>query len=141
MEHLAIMKKSWGLTRKILGGQKKIESRWYLSKRKPWDGIKIGETIYFKDSGDPVSLRAEVAKVLQFEIQGLNDATKIVKEYGKQICLINRNPRTWGKLPKYCILIFLKNPASVKPFKINKNGFGMMAAWISVKNISEIKLM
>lgn len=27
MEHLAIMRKSWGLTDKILNGQKKIESR------------------------------------------------------------------------------------------------------------------
>ncbi|MDO8559127.1 MAG: hypothetical protein Q7R84_02240 [bacterium] len=41
MEHLAIMKKSWGLTEKILSGQKKIESRWYLSKRSPWDTIEV----------------------------------------------------------------------------------------------------
>lgn len=34
MEHVAIMRKSWGLTDKILSGQKKIESRWY----KTWFG-------------------------------------------------------------------------------------------------------
>lgn len=33
MEHVAIMKKSWGLTRKILSGEKTIESRWYRFRR------------------------------------------------------------------------------------------------------------
>ncbi len=42
MEYIAIMKKAWGLTDKILDGRKKIESRWYLAKRKPWDSIKAG---------------------------------------------------------------------------------------------------
>jgi len=34
MEHVAIMRKAWGLTDKILSGQKKIESRWYSVKYK-----------------------------------------------------------------------------------------------------------
>jgi len=67
MEHLAIMKKSWGLTDKILSGRKKIESRWYSARRAPWDRIKKGEIVYFKDSGGPVRTRTEVDKVMQFE--------------------------------------------------------------------------
>ena len=43
MEHLAIMKKSWNLTKKILSSEKKIESRWYKSKYPPWNKIKEGE--------------------------------------------------------------------------------------------------
>ena len=56
MEHLAIMRKSWGLTKKILSGEKKIESRWYKSKYPPWGKIRSGEIVYFKDSGEPVSI-------------------------------------------------------------------------------------
>lgn len=66
MEHLAIMKKSWKLTEKILSGEKKIESRWYKSKRVPFGRISAGETVYFKDGGEPVTIKAEVEKVLQF---------------------------------------------------------------------------
>ena len=66
------MKKSWGLTEKILDGRKKIESRWYLNKYRPWNVIKTGDTVYFKNSGEPVKIKAGVAKVLQF--QGLNPA-------------------------------------------------------------------
>ena len=45
MDHVAIMKKSWGLIPKILDGRKKIESRWGIHKCSPWgkdiDKIKI----------------------------------------------------------------------------------------------------
>lgn len=64
MDHVAIMKKSWNLTAKILSGEKKIESRWYLTRRKPWDCIKKGEVIYFKNSGESVNLKAIVKKVI-----------------------------------------------------------------------------
>lgn len=62
MQHVAIIKKSWGLTEKVLNGQKKIESRWYMAKHAPWDRIKEGEVVCFKDSGEPVSLKAEVER-------------------------------------------------------------------------------
>jgi len=66
MQHIAIMKKSWKLTQKILSCEKKIESRWYKAKCAPWDRIKKGETVYFKNSGEPVTIRTEVDKVVQF---------------------------------------------------------------------------
>ena len=37
MEHLAIMKKEWKLTEKIITGEKRIESRWYKDKYPPWN--------------------------------------------------------------------------------------------------------
>jgi len=40
---------------------------------------------------------------------------------------------------KYCILIFLKNPVIIKPFKINKKGYGSMSAWICINKIDDIK--
>ncbi len=40
---------------------------------------------------------------------------------------------------KYCILIFLKNPQKIEPFTINKKGYNNMAAWITIKDIQEIK--
>jgi hypothetical protein len=48
MDHIAIMQKSWGLTEKIVTGQKAIESRWYKGKYAPWGRSFSGDTIYFK---------------------------------------------------------------------------------------------
>lgn len=141
MDHIAIMKKSWKLIPKILSGEKKIESRWYQTRRTPWGKIEVGDTVFFKDSGAPISARAVVSNVKQFTLSEISEVEKIVRRYGSEICLINKNPATWGKLPRYCILISLQNPQLIKPaFEVNKNGFGSGAAWITVKEINKIKL-
>lgn len=40
MDHLAIMNPKRKLIPKILSGEKKIESRWYMMRVAPWDKIK-----------------------------------------------------------------------------------------------------
>jgi len=138
MQHLAIMKKSWGLTPKILSGEKKIESRWYEKKHLPWNKIKAGETVFFKDSGEPVTIAAEVEKVLQFADLSPGKIRALLKEYGKDDGIGEKEiPFFWKRFKnkKYCLLIFLKNARQVEPFEINKKGFGLMSAWITVEDI------
>ena len=140
MEHVAIMKKSWGLTDKILTGQKKIESRWYSVKYKPWNSIKEGEAVYFKDSGEPIELKA---KVIQFSDLTPQKVSKILEKYGKNDGLEQEKiPEFFQRFKdkKYCMLIFLKNPVKIKPFKIDKTGFGAMSAWITLDSISKIRV-
>ena len=144
MEHVAIMRKSWGLTSKILSGEKKIESRWYKFKHLPWDRIKPGETIYFKDSGDPVSLKAEVEKIQQFSGLTPLKVKEILDQWGQDDGIEKEKIPEFFELFKdkrYCLLIFLKNPEKVKSFEIDKTGFGMMSAWLTVDNIDKIILM
>ncbi len=136
------MKKSWGLTDKIFSGQKKIESRWYSVKYKPWDCIKKGETVYFKDSGEPVRIKAEVDRIRQFAGLTPQKVKEILDEYGEDDGMEKEEiPEFFERFKnkKYCILIFLKNPQEIESFEINKTGFGLMSAWISINNISEIK--
>lgn len=142
MHHIAIMKKSWGLTGKILNGQKKIESRWYSMRCAPWDKIKTGETVYFKDSGEPVFLKVDVEKVIQFSDLTPEKVKEILAEYGDADGIEKEKiPEFFERFKnkKYCLLIFLKNPQKIKPFEINKTGFGAMAAWIAVEDIRKIK--
>ncbi len=141
MEHIAVMKKSWGLTQKILTGEKRIESRWYKAKHAPWDRIKAGEVVYFKDSGEPVTVKADVEKVLQFSNLNPEIVREILCSHGKDIGLCADDILNFEmfKNKKYCILVFLKNPRKVNPFDIDKKGFGMMSAWISVDDINNIK--
>lgn len=143
MHHVAIMKKEWGLTQKILSGQKKIESRWYQTKRTPWNNIKAGEKVYFKDSGNPVTIKAEVEKVIQYDQLTSEKVKGILEQYGDADGIEQERISYYYNLFKnkiYCMLIFLKNPQSIEPFHINKQGFGNMAAWITVEDIKKIKL-
>jgi ASC-1-like (ASCH) protein len=140
MDHVAIMNPAWKMIPKIIDGEKTIESRWYQTKRDPWDKIKAGDVLYLKDSGKPVTAIAKVSKVEQFEIKDIDDAQRLVKKYGKKICLVNTDCTTWGKCPKYCILVYLTRPALIaRPFLINKEGFGNGNAWLCVDSIQDIK--
>jgi len=141
MDHVAIMKKSWKLTDKILSGDKKIESRWYIQKRKPWNCIKAGDKVYFKNSGELVTIKAEVERVLQFSDLSPIKVKEILNKYKKDDG-IEKEVDGFFKLfkkKKYCILVFLKNPKKIKPFEINKSGFGNMSAWITINNINKIR--
>ncbi len=40
---------------------------------------------------------------------------------------------------KYCMLIFLNNPRSIRPFEIDKTGFGTMPSWIVTGDVKELK--
>ena len=139
MQHIAILKKSWKLIDKILSGEKKIESRWYKNKSAPWNKIKAGETVYFKESGSPVTIKTEVEKVLQFSNLTPNKVKELLNKYGENIGIKANDFYEQLKDKNYCLLIFLKNPEKIKPFQINKTGFGLMSAWICVNNIEQIK--
>lgn len=143
LDHVAIMKKSWGLTEKILSGKKKIESRWYMSRVAPWDRITEGDTVYFKNSGEPVKIRAKVEKVLQFSDLNPDKVKGILDEYGDLDGIEEGDtPKFFGLFrdKKYCMLIFLKDVEEVEPFDIDKKGFGAMAAWITVESVEKLKV-
>lgn len=78
------MKKSWGLLPKILSGEKTIESRWYQTKRPPWGKISAGDTVYFKNSGEPVTVKSQISQVLTFENLTPDKIKNILEEYGKE---------------------------------------------------------
>src|SRR5574337_351167 len=118
MDHVAIMKKSWNLTDKIISGGKKIESRWYKSKHAPWDKIKAGDTVYFKNSGEPVRIGAEVEKVLQFSDLTPKTVMELLRKYWELDGLGEKDVPKFHELfreKKYCILVFLKDAREVVP--------------------------
>jgi len=137
------MKKSWGLLEKILSGEKTAESRWYNQKRAPFDKIQKGDFIFFKNSSEHVSLKARVLKVVQFENISERERKEILKKYGKADLgcrQIMPEIEKYTKGKKYCVMVFFNNVKKVKPFEINKKGFGSMSAWITVSNVNEIKV-
>ncbi len=141
MNHIAIMKKSWGLIPKILSGKKTIESRWYKNRIAPWNRISDGDTVYFKDSGEPVSAVAKVSKVLQFSNLDEKHFSEIMAKYADDICLKTREFNEYYQSKNYCILIFLTNPQKLeKPFGIDKTGYGISSAWMCVEDVEQVRI-
>jgi ASC-1-like (ASCH) protein len=142
MDHIAIMRKEWGLIPKILSGEKTIESRWYLSRKNPWNRIKRGDTVYFKNTSGPIVAKASVRKVKEFDSLQPQKVRDILKKYDKggQIGLNNVQKNSeFIQNKKFCILIFLKNPKKIRPFRIDKSGFGISSAWFCTNDIRKIK--
>ena len=136
------MKKSWKLIPKILDGRKKIESRWGVNRCAPWGKVKTGDKVFFKNSGEPVTVSAKVVKIREFENLDLKKIRSILEKYGGDDGIsISSLEHTvnWARNKKYCTLIYLENVKKVKPFNINKKGFGSGAAWLTVENIERIK--
>ncbi len=143
MDHVAIMKKSWGLTEKILSREKTIESRWLMVKCAPWGRVGTGDTVYFKNSGEPAGIKAGVGKVIQFSGLTPKKIMEILHKYGKADGIEPKDTKKFHEMfknKKYCILIFLENPKKTSPFNIDKSGFGAMASWVVVDNVGRIRL-
>lgn len=134
MNHIAIMNSKIASIDDILSGKKTIESRWSKNKSAPWGKVHAGDTVYFKNSGGLVIVRATVSKVLQFDNLSPDRVREILEKWGGAdgIAVTNlENTIQWARNKKYCVLMWLKNSRKVKSFKINKSGFGSAAAWLS----------
>ncbi len=149
-DHVAILRKSNikskdNLLGDILAGTKTIESRWYVNKVAPWGKVFAGDTVYFKESGQPVTASALVSKVLQFEDLNRQAILEIIDAYGTQIAPNTSREEfiSWTSTKpkiKYCILVFLKDVKKLQPFQINKKGFGISSAWLAVGDIEKVKI-
>ena len=138
MDHLAILSKEGKFLDKILSGEKSIESRWYKFKKTPYETIAAGDVIYFKESGESVTAKSQVSGVLFFDQLNEEKITKLLQQYGKELGIsLSYAEKVKGK--KFCTLIFLEKVERIEPFEINKKGYGLMAAWITVDRIEKIK--
>lgn len=140
MDHVAIMKASWRLLEKIVSGDKTIESRWYKTKHLPWGRVTENDTVYFKNSGRPITVKATVSRILSFQNLTPQKVRAILLKYGRQDGISDLNYfYNLFKAKNYCLLIFLKDIKKVKPFEIDKKGFGTMSAWITLNDIDIIR--
>ena len=135
------MKRSWRLIDCILNEQKTIESRWFIRQTSPWNQVHPGDTIYFKETGCPVTAKAQVSQVKQFSHLTPEQKTTILRQYSDKLCPPSLLPqiKQYIQPKKHCLLIFLANPQPIKPFHIDKTGFSPMSAWLTVDHLSQLR--
>ena len=137
------MKKEWNLINKVLEGVKTVESRWYKSKIAPWNKINTGDTIYFKDTGSFVTVKALVTKVEQHEVEDNIQAIELMSKHALAdlgTSDLSNSIRNYIKNKRYAIFIHFNNVEKITPFDIDKKGFGMQCAWLSLGNVETIKI-
>lgn len=143
MDHVVIMKKEWKLLIKIIDGTKTVESRWYKSKISPWNKVNAGDNLYFKNSGEQVSVKARVKTVEQFEITNNLEAIKIMNRFALEDLgtkVLSDQIKNYILNKKYAVFVWFDHIKKIKSFEIDKKGFGMQCAWITVPSIKKIKM-
>ena len=129
MDHIAILKD--GPLDSILSGKKTIESRWSVNKIAPFGKVHQGDTIFLQRSGGSVEAKASVSKVLEFSPLTKKIVDDVVREYGSAIGIDETSVKLWWNPTKnYCTLIFFDEIKKTTPFRVNKEGFASMAAWL-----------
>jgi len=144
MHHVAIMRPELGLLEKVLSGQKTIESRWLQQRRAPWRCVATNDVVYFKNSGEPVSVKATVQKVAYYDQLSPSKVKAILEQHGTALGLTNHDIASFYSQharKKYGVLIWLSHVRPVNsPFFVNKKGFGAMSAWLTVQDIAALKI-
>ena len=126
MKHIVILKKKY--LDLILEGKKTIESRWSMNKRVPYNKIKIGDTLYLKETGKDVTFKVNVKDVKFYELNE-DVVDEILDKYGDDICINKENKESYNK--KYCTLIWIDNIKEIEPFKVKKS-YG--SGWIVLED-------
>ena len=138
MDHLAIMKKESKLLSKIINGEKTIESRWYKSKKAPFDRIQNNDIIYFKNSSEKVTVKATVSKFEQFSNLTEQEIFNLLHIHEKELG-VDANQFFYSvKNKKYAIFVYLEKAEKITPFEIDKTGFGSQTSWITTQSIDRI---
>ena len=106
MEHIAILSIKRKLLGKILSGEKTIESRWYKTKKTPFNSIKENDIIFFKETGMPITAKAIVEQALFFDNLDEEKIKEILNEHGKNIG-VDMSYFEEVKDKKLCSLIFI----------------------------------
>lgn len=142
MNHVVIMKKEWGLLPLILSGKKTVEDRWYKSKIAPWDRVKAGDTLYFKDSGSPVTVKAKVTQVGQYKVASNEQASALLQKYALTdlgSTVVPDSVKNYAANKKYAIFVHFRNARKITPFYIDKTGYGLQCAWMCAGDVNKLK--
>ena len=87
--------------------------------------------------------RARVSNVLQFDDLTPHRVGEILSEYGSAdgITLDELSQyRSMFQHKRYCVLVFLDHIEPVEPFQIDKTGYGLQAAWLSMPSVEAVRL-
>lgn len=133
-DHVAIMKKEWGLLEKILSGKKTVESRWAKNKPPYWGKVSVDDRIFFKNSGAPVTIEAKISDVQYYPIcGGVKDVEELLRSIAEKDGIEEKDIPSFVERfaeRRYAMVVGFQSPHTVDSFQIDKTGYGNMAAWL-----------
>ena len=128
MFHIAILRKKY--FNLILNGEKTIESRFSFNKIAPYKQIKVGETVYLKETGKHITAKAKVKDVKFFELTS-SVVEDIRIKYGKDIGVTELSAWEEIKRKKFGTLVWLEQVETIPEIMISRS---CGTAWFVFEN-------
>lgn len=126
--HVAIIDDS--AVRQLLSGRKRIETRFYCSRRPPFDRIGVGDRIYFKRAGGEIIGTTYARIILQFHALTPGRIDQLCHDHNCCVCA----PAHYWRARRHCrygVLIWI-GPLEPAPRQIVvPRQYG--SAWISLE--------
>ncbi len=135
--HLVILKKPY--LDAILGGQKRIESRFSKTRRYAFGRVLPGDKLFLKVSSGPVCAMATAAAVKNFENLTPRQIIEIKQRYNDYI---RGSDEYWrSKMNcKFGFLVWLKDIEPLKPVRIHKKDWRAWVVLTEEENFGLLKM-
>lgn len=142
MHHVVLLKKRWRHMEQLLIGTKTAEARWTTRMKDPWDQVKYGDWLFFRENKGPILAKARVLHIKQYKLKWDKQAQDLLTE--NQAFLLGTSPRTLDLLntvlgKKYCLIVYFMGVKSVRPFNIDTSAYPKNSNWITIKNVKNIR--
>jgi len=115
--HIAIFEKK--LLKKVLSGEKRLESRFSKNRIAPYDVIENGDIIFLKETSGPIVAKAK-AGIIKFFSHLSEDKVDLLRmEFQSDLCA---DEGFWEKKrsASFGTIIFLQDVKVIEPFNIEK---------------------
>ena len=122
--HLVILKKPY--LEAILGGRKRIESRFTQTRRSPFGKVQPGDKLFLKESAGLVCAVASVAAVKYFESLTPKRIIELKERYNHDV---GGDDEYWQSKAdcRFGFLVWLRDVEPIEPVRIGKKDW---RAWV-----------
>lgn len=139
MDHVVYLDAKEKELEKVLSGEKCMIIRGATGRKLPYGRVHPGDVLWFiENSGDGlVKCHATVKSVFNSEKLTEQESLKIITEHQEMLHLTPNQIKRWGG-KRYLVLVEIENPQKIKPFAIDRSGYGNMDDWLPVGEIENV---
>jgi len=140
MDHVVYVDTKARELEKLLAGEKTMIVRGATGRKLPYGRVQPGDRLFFIHNKGDGRLRVStlVSEVFNSEKLTEEQAGDLLKTNQSKLNLTTEQIKRWpGK--RYLVLITVKDVHSIKPFAIDRSGYGNMDDWLAVGVIESVK--
>ncbi len=139
MDHVVYVDAKAKELENLLEGKKRMVLRGATGRKLPYGRVQVGDCLFFiLNNGDGfVRAIAHVTSVFNSEKLSEAESHRVIEENQELLQLTPQQFQRWaGK--RYLVLIGVDLAVPIKPFPIDRSGYGNMDDWLPVGDINKV---